>query len=57
MNKKIKIAILEKVTDILDNTKCVGDADISIRYREDEVPTILYSIREKIVPEVENERL
>lgn len=49
MNRDLKIAILEKVTDILDNIDLPSSFLINIAYYgADEAPTINYNVKELI---------
>lgn len=50
MDRDLKIAILEKVTDILDDIDLPETFSINITYYgEDEAPSITYNVKELIV--------
>lgn len=50
MNRDLKISILEKVTDILDDIDLPETFSINITYYgEDEAPSITYNVKELIV--------
>lgn len=50
MNRDLKIAILEKLSNIMDEADCVESMYVDISYSEDEVPQISYRVKELIVP-------
>lgn len=49
MDRELKIAILEKLSNIMDEADCVASMYVDISYSEDEVPQISYRIKELIV--------
>jgi hypothetical protein len=50
MNRDLKIAILEKISDILDNIDCPQTCLINFAYYgDDEAPSINYNVKELIV--------
>jgi hypothetical protein len=51
MNRDLKIAILEKLSNIMDEADYVESMYIDISYSPEEVPQITYRIKENIVPE------
>jgi hypothetical protein len=53
MNRDPKIAILEKLSGIMDEAGHVESMYIDISYSPEEVPQITYRIKENIVPEEE----
>ena len=50
MNRDLKIAILEKVTNILDGIDRPESFSIDIYYNADEVTSITYRAKEWLVP-------
>lgn len=56
MNKGLKEALVNKFTRILDNADAIESALISIEINRGEISTVMYRIRESILPkEAENE--
>ena len=49
MNRDLKIAILEKLSNIMDEADCVVSMSVDISYSQEEVPQISYRIKELIV--------
>ena len=49
MNRDLKIAILEKLSNILDEADCVVSMSVDISYSREEAPQISYRIKELIV--------
>ena len=52
MKSELK-AIHKRLGEIFDNTKCPTQVTIAISDCEGEVPTIVYTITEKVLPEKE----
>lgn len=51
MNRDLKIAIIEKLSGVMDEADHVESMYIDISYSPEEVPQITYRIKENIVPE------
>jgi hypothetical protein len=49
MNRDLKIAILEKLSNIMDEADCVESMSVDISYSQEEAPQISYRIKELIV--------
>lgn len=49
MNRDLKIAILEKLSNIMDEADCVESMYVDISYSQEEVPQISYRVKELIV--------
>lgn len=49
MNRDLKIAILEKLSNIMDEADCVVSMSVDISYSQEEAPQISYRIKELIV--------
>lgn len=49
MNRDLKIAILEKLSNIMDEADCVVSMNVDISYSQEEAPQISYRIKELIV--------
>lgn len=48
MNRDLKIAILEKLSNIMDEADCVESMSVDISYSQEEAPQISYRIKELI---------
>ena len=48
MNRELKIAILEKLSNIMDEADNPMYMNVAINYNHEEVPTIVYRIKELI---------
>lgn len=55
MNRDLKIAILEKLSNIMDEADNPKYMNVAINYSREEVPSIEYRIKEMIIPEEESE--
>lgn len=53
MNRDLKIAILEKLSNIMDEADNPMYMNVAINYNPEEVPSIEYRIKEMIIPEEE----
>ena len=53
MNRDLKIAILEKLSNIMDEADNPMYMNVAINYNHEEVPSIEYRIKEMIIPEEE----
>lgn len=53
MNRDLKIAILEKLSNIMDEADNPKYMNVAINYSREEVPSIEYRIKEMIIPEEE----
>lgn len=51
MDRDLKIAILEKLSGIMDEAANVESMYIDISYSPAEIPQVTYRIKENIVPE------
>ena len=49
MNRDLKIAILEKLSNIMDEAEEPMYMNVAINYSPEEVPSIEYRIKEKII--------
>lgn len=49
MNREVKIAILNKLSSIMDEADYVVSMSVNISYSQEEVPQITYRIEELIV--------
>lgn len=54
MNRDLKIAILEKLSNIMDEADNPMYMNVAIDYNHEEVPSIEYRIKEMIIPEEES---
>ena len=54
MNKELKLAIVEKITDILESVGHAECVSIDIRYSPEEYPEITYRIKEALLREETN---
>ena len=57
MNRDLKIAILEKLSNIMDEADNPMYMNVAINYSHEEVPSIEYRIKEMIIPEEESEEV